>query len=93
MFKRLFWQAYFRGSLFSEGLTIGGNFGFQNELGLTIKTNNSNSPWAYIREGLLSEGYLHWIWGVYFWEDLLSVFYGLETQAASHLSIVLQKNG
>ena len=24
-----------------------------------LKTANSNSPWAYIREGLLSEGYLH----------------------------------
>ena len=23
-----------------------------------LKTANSNSPWAYIREGLLSEGYL-----------------------------------
>ena len=30
---------------------------FQNGLGLT-KTTNSNSPWAYIREGLLSEGCL-----------------------------------
>ena len=27
-------------------------------LGLTIKTANSNSPWTYIREGLLSEGFL-----------------------------------
>ena len=41
-----------------EGLIIGGNFAFQNGLGLTIKTADSNSPWAYIREGLLSEGYL-----------------------------------
>ena len=58
MFKRLIWWAYFRGSLFSEGLIIGRNFAFQNEFGLTIKTADSNSPWAYIREGLLSEGYL-----------------------------------
>ena len=44
--------------LFSEGLIIGGNFAFQNGLDLTIKTASSNSPWAYIWEGLLSEGYL-----------------------------------
>ena len=54
------------GSLFSEGLIIGGNFAFQNGLEVTIKTaqkheDNSlkelktaslNSPWTYIREGL-----------------------------------------
>ena len=58
MFKRLFCWAYFRGSLFSEGLIIGRNFAFQNGLDLTIKTASTNSPWAYIREGVLSEGYL-----------------------------------
>ena len=31
---------------------------FQNGLGLTIKTTNSNSPWANIWEGLLPEGHL-----------------------------------
>ena len=41
-----------------EGLIIGRNFAFQNGLGLTIKTASTNSPWPYIREGLLSEGYL-----------------------------------
>ena len=41
-----------------EGLIIGGNFAFQNGLGLTIKTVNSNSPWTYIWESLLLEGYL-----------------------------------
>ena len=34
--------------LFLEGLIIGGNFSFQNGLGLNIKTANSNSPWPYI---------------------------------------------
>ena len=58
MFKRLFCWAYTRGSLFSEGLINGGNIAFQNGLDLTIKTASSNSPWAYIREGLLSEGSL-----------------------------------
>ena len=53
----------FSGSIFSEGHIIGGNFAFQNGLGLTIKTVNSNSPWAYIWEGLLSEGYLCLIFG------------------------------
>ena len=33
--------------LFLEGLIIGGNFAFQNGLGLTIKTANCNFPWAY----------------------------------------------
>ena len=56
--KVLFCWAYFRGSLFSEGLIIGGNFAFQNGLDVTIKTASTNSPWACIREGLLSEGYL-----------------------------------
>ena len=42
-----------------EELIIGGNSAFQNGLGLTIKTTNSNSPWSYIQEGLLSEGCLH----------------------------------
>ena len=36
--KRLFFWAYFRGNLFSEGLIIGRKFAFQNGLGLTIKT-------------------------------------------------------
>ena len=44
--------------MFSEGLIFGENFAFQNGLGLTIKTAKSSSPWAYIREGLLSEGFL-----------------------------------
>ena len=25
-----------------------------------LRTSNPNSPWAYSREGLLSEGYLRW---------------------------------
>ena len=31
---------------------------FQNGLDFTMKTASTNSPWAYIREGLLLEGYL-----------------------------------
>ena len=37
LFKRLFCWAYFRGNLLSEGRILGGNFAFQNGLGLTIK--------------------------------------------------------
>ena len=64
----LFW-----GELIFGGLIIGGNFAFQNGLDLTIKTANSYSPWAYIREGLLSEGFLRLRFGelifrrAYFW--------------------------
>ena len=43
--------------LFSGELIIGGNFAFQNGLGSKIKTVASNSPRAYIREGLLSVGH------------------------------------
>ena len=66
-----------------EGLIIGRNFAFQNGLGLTIKTVNPNSPWAYIREGLLSEGYLLLRFGglifgrAYFLGGLLSEFYSI----------------
>ena len=72
----------FSGSLFSEGLIIGGNFASQNGLDLTIKTASTNSPWAYIQEGLLLEGYLHLRFGglifgrAYFWGGLLSEFCG-----------------
>ena len=52
----IFVQKAFLLGLFSEGLVIGRNFAFQNGFGLSIKTSSSNSPWAYIREGLLSEG-------------------------------------
>ena len=82
-----FCWAYFRGSLFSEGLIIGRNFAFQNGFGLSVKTASSNSPWAYIREGLLSEGYLRLRFGglifgggglFFFWGGgLLSEFYGI----------------
>ena len=55
-----------------EGRVIERKFAFQNEFGFSIKTSkntndnsqkqlktaNSNSPWAYSQEGLLSEGYL-----------------------------------
>ena len=60
-------------------LIIRGNFAFQNGLGLTT---NPNSPWAYIQEGVLLEGYLRLrfggliFWGAHFWRGLLWEFYG-----------------
>ena len=57
MFKILFGGLIFGGGFFSEQLIIGWNFAFQNGMGLTIKSATPNSPWAYIWEGLLSEGY------------------------------------
>ena len=65
-----------------EELIIGRNFVFQNGLCLSIKTVNSDSPWAYTREGLLLEGYLHLRFGgltfgrAYYWN--FTVFCCLE---------------
>ena len=43
-----------------------------------LKTASTNSPWPYIREGLLSEGFLRLrFWGAYFWGGLLSELYGI----------------
>ena len=61
---------------------------FKIGLGLTIKTASTISPWAYLREGLLSEGFVRLRsgggGGAYFREvlfylgggGLLSEFYG-----------------
>ena len=75
--QKAFSVGLYLGSLFSEGLIIGGNFAFQNGLDLTMKTVSTKSPWAYIWEGLLSEGYLRlrcgglifrraYFWGAYY---------------------------
>ena len=78
-----------------EWLIIGGSFAFQNGLDLTMKTASTYSPWAYIREGVLSEGYLRLrfeglIFGrTYFgsrWGGLLSEFYGTSTATCVSLT-------
>ena len=96
MFETLLCWAFFLGggwSLFSKGLIIGEKFAFQNALAFTTKTPNSNNPLAYFREGLLSEGYLRLrLWGggggifgtAYFWERLLSEFYGMPRNVIWH---------
>ena len=73
----IFVQKAFSLGLFLEGLIIGRNFAFQNGLGLTIKTASTNSLWAYIREGLSSEGFpgASEIWGAYFREGLFLFFF------------------
>ena len=59
----IFAQKAFLLGLFSGELIFGGacyrkEFCVSKWCGLSIKTASSNSPWAYIREGLLWEGYL-----------------------------------
>ena len=77
-----------------------GIFSFQNK----IKTQNSlkqltllaNSPWVYIREGLLSEGYLRLRFRrlifrmAYFWRGLLLESYGICGDAQDDQSQLLQ---
>ena len=64
-----------------------------------MKTAYTNSPWAYIREGLLPEGYLRlrfWGEGAYFREGfflggggagLLSEFHGNARLLKAHLVV------
>ena len=51
-------KAFLRG-VFSGELIFGGAYYWREfGLGLTIKVASTNSPWAYLREGLLSEGFV-----------------------------------
>ena len=56
LYKRGFAWLIFGGAHFRRGLLLEG-IALDNK-NSTKKKNNSNSPWAYIREGLLSEGCL-----------------------------------
>ena len=70
LFKRLFCWAYFRGWFFFGGAYYWKEFciskwvGFDNKNSIThygnsvLKTASTNSQWAYVQEGLLSEGFL-----------------------------------
>ena len=70
--QKAFLLGLFSGELiFSERLIIGRNFVFQNGLGLTIKTASTYSPWAYIREGLLWEGFVRLRFGGLILEGLI----------------------
>ena len=84
----IFVQKAFLLGLFSGELIFGGAY-YWNEFcvlkwfGLDNKTASTNSLWAYIWEGLLSEGFLRLRFGgvilgrAYFREGLLSEFYGI----------------
>ena len=104
MFKTLFCCAYSRRSLFSETLFIGRNFAFQNGLGLTIKTASTNSPWVYIREGLLYKGFVRVSFGglifgrAYYWNfffimgkrpNCLTLFFLLDSWCKLDLGFVV----
>ena len=77
----IFVQKAFLLGLFSEGLIIGRNFVFQNGLpSVTTRTASTDSPWAYIREGLLSERFVHLTFGgggsAYFREGFKFIHFG-----------------
>ena len=69
--QKAFLLGLFSGSLFLEGLIIGRNFAFQNELGLTKKRpkilqkqpKTAERASGGLREGLLSEGFLRLTFG------------------------------
>ena len=74
---------FFGGAYFFRGAYYWREFCVLKWAGLDNKNScNSNFPWAYIWEGLLSEGYLCLKFGglifgrAYFGEGLLSEFYG-----------------
>ena len=83
--------AYICSKRFFDGLIFGGayywkEFCFSKWVGLDNKTASTNSSWAYIWEGLLSEGFLGLRFGglifgrAYFLVGLLSEFYGISIQ-------------
>ena len=88
----------FEGALYSKEFCVTKWVGLDNKNSLNTrkqpKTASTNSPWVYIREGLLSEGFLRLRFGgAYFWDGLfffggggwgggvvLSEFYGMTTK-------------
>ena len=78
----------FLGELIFGGAYYWKEFCVSKSVGLTIKTATTNSPWAYIREGLLSEEFLRlrfrglifgraYFWGAYYRN--FTVLYSLGT--------------
>ena len=73
-------QGLLSGQLIFGGAYYWKEFYFSKWLGLDNKIASTNSPWAYIWEGLLSEGFLRLRFGglifgrAYIWEGLLSEF-------------------
>ena len=75
-------ELIFEGAYYWREFCVSKWVGFDNKNSLKhqenslkqLKTSNPNSPWAYFREGLLSERYYFAseIWGTYFREGLFS---------------------
>ena len=81
--QKAFLLGLFLGELIFGGAYYWREFCISKWVWFVKRNNNSNSPWAYIREGLLLEGYLCLRFGglifgrAYFWGGLLSEFYGM----------------
>ena len=56
--QKAFLLGLFLGELIFEGAYCWKEFSVSKWVGLDNKTASSNSPWAYIWEGLFSEGFL-----------------------------------
>ena len=82
--QKAFLLGLFLGELIFGGAYYWREFCISKWVWFVKRNNNSNSPWAYIREGLLFIGriFVSEIWGAYFreglfWGGLLSEFYGM----------------
>ena len=71
MFKRFFLLGLFSGELIFGRAYYWKEFSVSKWVGLDNKTADSNSPWAYIWEGLLSEGYLRLRFGGFIFGRLI----------------------
>ena len=68
----------FSGELSFRGAYYWKEFWVSKWVKLDNKTASTNIPWAYIWEGLLSEGFLRpEIWGAYFREGLFLEFFDI----------------
>ena len=91
-------ELIFRGAYYWQELCVSRWVGLDNKNSLKhsenslkqLKTTSTNSPWAYIWEGLLSERFLRLRFGGLFsgglivWGGLLSEFYG----KINHLALI-----
>ena len=91
--QKAFLLGLFSGVLIFRGAYYWREFCVSKWVDLTMKTASTNCPWAYIREGLLSEGYLRLRFGglifgrTYFGGGgLLSEFYDTSTATCVSLT-------
>ena len=78
-FQKAFLLGLFSGELIFAGAYYWKAFCISKWVGIDNKTASTNSPWAYIWEGLLSEGFLRLRFGgpISRGGGLLSEFYGI----------------